>query len=52
MLAAGAQIAVVAGDPNMNHFDYTAHERTIVLYGQGPVELKYVNPSDDPRTRR
>jgi len=20
-----------------------------VLYGQGPVEFKYVNPSDDPR---
>jgi quercetin dioxygenase-like cupin family protein len=35
---------------NMNHFAYTAQETTIVLYGQGPVEFKYVNPSDDPRT--
>jgi quercetin dioxygenase-like cupin family protein len=34
---------------NMNHFAYTAAETTIVLYGQGPVEFKYVNPADDPR---
>jgi quercetin dioxygenase-like cupin family protein len=34
---------------NMNHFAYTSQETTIVLYGQGPVEFKYVNPSDDPR---
>jgi quercetin dioxygenase-like cupin family protein len=35
----------------MNHFAYTTQESTIVLYGQGPVEFKYVNASDDPRTR-
>ncbi len=35
---------------NMNHFAYTSQEATIVLYGQGPVEFKYVNPADDPRT--
>jgi quercetin dioxygenase-like cupin family protein len=35
---------------NMNHFAYAADtEATIVLYGQGPVEFKYVNPNDDPR---
>ena len=34
---------------NMNHFAYTAKETTIVLYGIGPVEFKYVNPADDPR---
>jgi quercetin dioxygenase-like cupin family protein len=35
---------------SMNHFAYTtAAETTIVLYGTGPVEFKYVNPSDDPR---
>ncbi len=34
----------------MNHFAYTTQETTIVLYGQGPVEFKYVNPADDPRT--
>lgn len=35
---------------NANHFAYTTGETTIVLYGVGPVEFKYVNPSDDPRT--
>ena len=34
---------------NANHFAYTTGETTIVLYGMGPVEFKYVNPSDDPR---
>src|SRR5262245_45997650 len=34
---------------NMNHFAYTTTESTIVLYGTGPVDFKYVNPSDDPR---
>lgn len=35
---------------NMNHFAYTTtQETTIVLYGLGPVEFKYVNPADDPR---
>jgi hypothetical protein len=34
----------------MNHFAYTSErETTIVLYGQGLVEFKYVNPADDPR---
>jgi quercetin dioxygenase-like cupin family protein len=35
---------------NMNHFAYTTQESTIILFGQGPVEFKYVNPSDDPRS--
>jgi quercetin dioxygenase-like cupin family protein len=34
-----------------NHAAYTKTETTILLYGQGPVEFKYVNPSDDPRTK-
>ena len=33
----------------MNHFAFTKSETTIVLYGTGPVDFKYVNPSDDPR---
>jgi quercetin dioxygenase-like cupin family protein len=36
----------------MNHFAYTAQESTIVLYGQGPVDFKYVNPADDPRNAK
>jgi quercetin dioxygenase-like cupin family protein len=35
----------------MNHYAYTGRqETTIILYGQGPVEFKYVNPADDPRS--
>jgi quercetin dioxygenase-like cupin family protein len=34
-----------------NHFAYTKGETTILLYGQGPVEFKYVDPADDPRTK-
>jgi quercetin dioxygenase-like cupin family protein len=36
----------------VNHFAYTTQETTIVLFGQGPVEFKYVNPADDPRTSK
>ena len=35
--------------PTSNHFAFTKAETTIVLYGIGPVEFKYVNPADDPR---
>ena len=37
---------------NMNHFAFTTAETTIVLYGVGPVEFKYVNPNDDPRSAK
>ena len=38
---------------NMNHFAYTTSaEATIVLYGMGPVEFKYVNAADDPRNAK
>jgi len=37
----------------MNHYAFTgAQETTILLYGVGPVEFKYVNPKDDPRTQK
>ena len=37
----------------MNHYAFTTgQETTIVLYGQGPVEFKYVHPADDPRNAR
>ena len=45
-LGAGAYALMPAG---MNHFAFTKAETTIVLYGIGPVDFKYVNPSDDPR---
>ena len=34
---------------NMNHFAFTKDETTILLFGTGPVDFKYVNPKDDPR---
>jgi quercetin dioxygenase-like cupin family protein len=37
---------------NMNHYAYTKQETTILLYGIGPVEFKYVNPNDDPRNAK
>jgi quercetin dioxygenase-like cupin family protein len=38
---------------NMNHFVYTeTAETTIVLFGVGPVDFKYVNPADDPRNTK
>ena len=37
---------------DMNHFAYTTQESTIILFGQGPVEFKYVNPADDPRSAK
>jgi hypothetical protein len=54
--AAGNKTLPVGGyalmPASMNHFAFTAQETTIVLYGQGPVEFKYVNPADDPRTAK
>ena len=41
-LSVGGYALMPAG---MNHYAFTtAQETTIVLYGQGPVEFKYVNP--------
>jgi len=49
-LAAGGFALMPA---HMNHYAYTASaETTIILYGLGPVEFKYVNPADDPRNGR
>jgi quercetin dioxygenase-like cupin family protein len=37
----------------MNHYAFAgASGAEIVLYGQGPVEFKYVNPADDPRSAK
>ena len=46
-LTAGGYALMPAG---MNHYAFTGKQATtILLYGQGPVEFKYVNPADDPR---
>ncbi|HEX4439580.1 MAG TPA: cupin domain-containing protein [Thermoanaerobaculia bacterium] len=36
----------------MNHYAYTKGGATIVLYAEGPIEFKYVNPDDDPRNKK
>ncbi len=48
-LSPGGYALMPAG---MNHYAFTSGETTIILYGQGPVEFKYVNPSDDPRNKK
>jgi len=54
--AAGNKTVGVGGyflaPTGMNHFAYTTSESTIVLYGVGPVEFKYVDPNDDPRNTK
>jgi quercetin dioxygenase-like cupin family protein len=37
---------------NQNHFAFTKRETTILLYGTGPVDFKYVNAADDPRNQQ
>ena len=49
LLGVGGFALVPAG---ANHYAYTKVASTIVLYGVGPVEFKYVNPSDDPRNTK
>jgi quercetin dioxygenase-like cupin family protein len=48
-LGAGGFTSLPAG---MNHYAYTKGEATILLYGMGPVDFKYVNPNDDPRHKK
>lgn len=36
-------------EPGMRHFAYTRGETVIQLHGQGPWQIHYVNPADDPR---
>jgi hypothetical protein len=50
MLKSGGYAVMPAG---MNHYAFTGTAGAdIVLYGQGPVEFKYVNPADDPRNAK
>ena len=48
-MGVGAYVMMPA---NMNHFAFTKGETTIVLFGTGPLEFKYVNAADDPRTKK
>jgi quercetin dioxygenase-like cupin family protein len=55
--AAGNKTLKVGGyavqPAGMNHYAFAGKAGAdIVLYGQGPVEFKYVNPADDPRNAK
>lgn len=48
-LGIGGYALVPAGH---NHYAFTKKETSIVLYGIGPVDFRYVNPADDPRNAK
>jgi quercetin dioxygenase-like cupin family protein len=38
--------------PEMRHFAFANEPAVIQLHGEGPWEIVYVNPSDDPRKKK
>ena len=38
--------------PGMRHFAWTTGETVIQLHGNGPWQINYVNPADDPRKKQ
>lgn len=48
-LTAGGFAKMPAG---MNHYAFTKAGAEIILYAEGPIEFKYVNPADDPRNQK
>ena len=34
--------------PNMNHYAWTSSAAIIQIHGNGPFQINYVNPADDP----
>jgi quercetin dioxygenase-like cupin family protein len=48
-LGVGGYIALA---PNMNHYASTASGATVQITSHGPFQIIYVNPADDPRTKK
>ena len=48
-LTAGGFAKMPAG---MNHYAFTKSGAEIILFAEGPIEFKYVNPADDPRNQK
>jgi hypothetical protein len=46
VLPAGAQISVLEG-----HFAWTASPTVVQINLEGPFDIFYINPSDDPQTK-
>ena len=42
----------VVAPANMNHFAFTRAGATVQITANGPFEIIYVNPRDDPRRKR
>jgi hypothetical protein len=42
----------VVAPANMNHYAFTRTGATIQITSQGPFQIVYVNPADDPRKRK
>ena len=42
----------VVAPANMNHFAFTGAGATVQITANGPFEIIYVNPRDDPRRKR
>jgi quercetin dioxygenase-like cupin family protein len=38
--------------PNMAHFAFMKEESVVQIQSEGPFEIKYVNPADDPRASK
>ena len=49
LLRVGGYALMPAG---MNHYAYAKTAASLILYAQGPIEFKYVNPADDPRNQK
>jgi hypothetical protein len=47
-LTAGAMMRMSKG---VRHFEWTKGETVIYVYGAGPLDTIYVNPTDDPRNK-
>ena len=48
-MIAGSFAVMPAG---MKHFVWTTGETIVQIHGEGPFEIKYVNPADDPRNAK
>jgi mannose-6-phosphate isomerase-like protein (cupin superfamily) len=39
-------------DPSMHHYAGASGETVIQIHGQSPVKFNYINPADDPSTKK
>ena len=49
LLRVGGYALMPAG---MNHYAYAKTAAAFILYAQGPIEFKYVDPAEDPRNQK